>query len=165
MIDNSELSFSIDEFVRSLQSLDRQAEAAPTRLLISEAEASGRFVKADLGAFRNREDGSIWKLDTGDDGLQYIVKTESDDTISQAGWTAAPNRTGDTITLSYLNVPVRKFTTSEFGFNPDNAALFASVIIAKATEEQPKFVKNILATLNFEDRIRLQKQFPIFRQG
>lgn len=165
MINNSGLEFSVDEFIKSLQNLDHPVEAKVTRMLVREAEASQKFVKADLGTLRNRDDGSIWRLDTGDDGNQYIVRTDSDDTVVKAGWTASPNRRGDTITLSYEDTPVRKFSSAEFGFDPAKASVFAGIIVDKAVDEQPTFVRNLLATLSFEDRICLQKRFAIFRQG
>lgn len=161
MIDNSDLSFSVDDFVESLLSLQK-VEAEAERMELTTAEQSGKFVRADLGVFRNKDDHSIWQVERDDAGIDYIVRTDSYDVPQSSEWTASANREGDTVTLAYKSYPVRRFASAEFKFS--DADDFAKFLVTKASKEEKSFATALVKTLPFEQRVGLQKKFNIFRE-
>ena len=144
MIPKSTL-FSIDDFVASLQSMEKT-------------------VQADM-AVPKKENDCAWKIEEATDGRQYLVRNDPiENGLAKAGWSAAVNRTGDMITLAYQGVPVKRFAQVEFPFESSKATVFASFLVEKACSD-PKFVPNLLKVVPFEQRVALQKRFAIFRQG
>ena len=139
-------SFSIDDFVTSLQNLE------------------GKVIQADMALPKNEEE-CAWKVEQAADGKQYFVRNEPiENGLSKAGWSAATNRTGDSITLAYQGVPVKRFAQEEFGFKVVDVEAFASFIVKRASTDS-KFVSSLLKTVPFEQRATLQKRFAILRQG
>lgn len=161
-IDNQDFSFRVEDFVESLQNL-QQFAADNIKLPLREALASGKFVRADLGVFRNSDDHSVWQLEKGDDGIDYIIRTDSFDKAAESDWTASTNRVGDSVTLAYKNYPLRCFAKAEFHYSDANE--FAKFIVQKASQGGEKFIKGLMKTLPFEERITAQKKFKIFREG
>lgn len=161
MINNDGLSFNVDEFVESLQNLEKTSHAEP-KLPLREALASGKFVKADLG-FRKTDDHSIWQVDTDESGQQFIIRTDTFDVPREADWSASANRFGDCVTLAYKNYPISRFAKADYGY--DDANDFAKFLVAKAKAEGAVFAKRLAKTLSFEERIAVQKRFSMFREG
>jgi len=138
--------FSIDDFVASLQNMERKSIQADTVLPKDESECA-------------------WKIEQAADGKQYFVRNDLiENGLSKAGWSAAVNRTADTITLAYQGVPVKRFTQAEFKFEGAKAADFAAFLVKKASLDT-KFVSGLLKVVPSEQRTALQKRFAIFRQG
>ena len=162
MIDNSELSFSIEEFVQSLKSLEKYANEKE-KLVLAKVKGTSKFTRVNVGVFRNNDDHSIWQLEKGDDGIDYIVKTDAYATPVQGGWSAAANRCGDSVTLCYADYPIRKFAKKEFCF--EDADDFANFLVEKANTSGNKFAIKLLKTLPFQERVAIQKKFRIFREG
>lgn len=162
MINNDNLSFQVDDFIESLLALQKNAETEP-KLPLKEALASGKFVRASVGVFRKSDDHSVWELSTDDSGMQYIVRTDAFDTPTQSDWTAAANRTGDSVTLAYKQYPIRRFAKAEFDY--DDADDFAQFLISKASKDSSSFARGLVKTLPFEERLALQKRFSLFREG
>lgn len=161
-IDNKDLSFRVEDFVESLVNL-QQFAANEIKLPLREALASGKFVRADLGVFRNSDDHSVWQLEKGDDGKDYIIRTDSFDKANASDWTASANRVGDSVTLAYKNYPIRRFAKAEFEYSDANE--FAKFLVQKASQGGEAFVKGLVKTLPFNERIVAQKKFKIFREG
>lgn len=162
MIDNNNLSFSVDDFVESLLSLQK-TEQKSERMELATAQKSGKFVRADVGMFRNKDDHSIWKLEKDDTGIDFIVRSDEFDVPQRSEWTATANREGSSVTLAYKKYPICCFASSEFKFK--DADDFAKFLVEKASGEQKPFALAVMKTLPFEQRVALQKKFAIFREG
>lgn len=160
MINNTDLSFSIDEFVQSLNIHDKVEQG---KILYQDAMRSGKFVRADLGVFRKNDDQTIWHLQQDEDGKEYIVKSTSYDTPIDGEWSALPSRTGEFVTLAYREYPICNFTKAEYRY--DDANCFASFLVKKAAQEKQKFIANLLKTLSFDTKVTLQKRFAAFRES
>lgn len=161
MIDNSEFSFSIEEFIQSLNSLEKYANEKE-KLVLAKVRGSPKFSRINVGVFRNNDDHSIWQLEKDTDGIEYIVKTDRFASPTQGEWSASSNRQGDCVTLSYMNYPIKKFAKSEFNY--DDANMFAEFLVDKANSSK-EFAKKLAKTLSFQERLAVQKKFPIFREG
>jgi hypothetical protein len=162
MINNPELSFSIETFVESLTSLQQQGALEETKLPLVQAMETGKFIRADVGVFRKNDDHSIWKLEKDEDGKEFITRTGGFAVVTASDWSATSNRVGDVVTLAYKNYPIRKFARSEFAF--DNANNFASFLVQKANSNNKKFASGVIKTLSFEARLELQRKFALFRE-
>lgn len=161
MIDNPEFSFSIEEFVQSLNSLEKYANEKE-KLVVAKIQGSPKFTRVNVGVFRNNDDHSIWQLERGDDGIEYIVKTDQFASPTEGAWSAAASRHGDCVTLSYCDYPIKKFAKSEFDF--DDANNFAEFLVQKANSSKD-FAKKLAKLIPFQERLAVQKKFPIFREG
>jgi hypothetical protein len=160
MSNNPDLSFSVDAFADNLAKLN-QVTPVPTKLPLIQALDSKKFIRADSGVFRNSDDHSVWRLERGEDGKEYITRTEDFAVAAASDWTAASNREGTVVTLAYQNYPVAKFAAEVFGF--EDGSDFAGFLVEKAKANPAKFASGVLKTLPFESRIALQQKFALFR--
>lgn len=161
MIQNSASRFSVDEFVASLQNLDRVIETE--KLPLKRALESNRFIRASLDVFRDKETQGIWKLETADNGDQFIVRSNEYDEVTQGDWSAAVNRTATSITLFYKTAAITSFDNDVYHFPPEKAKEFAEFIVTKASTNKDGFRQKLVATLSTPERISLQKRFAAFR--
>jgi hypothetical protein len=106
-------------------------------------------------------DGSeqLWELRDGDDGRKYLYAMyqsapekpaesniiEEIRTTASADWTATCDRDRKNITLSFKGFPLKRFASTEFKFEPDEAEQFAAFLQAKTA--QPEFVRQVLKGL------------------
>lgn len=92
----------------------------------------------------------LWELRDGPDGKQYLfaLYEEGEDIVAQASmkqWYAMPDSQGLNITLSYKQIPVARFASTECGFTPEEASDFASFIEKRAMSKD--FVSEMLKHL------------------
>jgi len=163
MISNPSLEFTVEDFVQSLKDLSKTAAPKATKVAYAEAVNNPRFTRANLGMFKDNSDGSIWKLQTAEDGRQYIVKTDLDDVIRQGHWSILPSRTGESVTVAYASTPVQCFAAKEFGFEKQHASAFAEILSDRLKANEQEFAKALVQTVPSERRAALQKSFSIFR--
>lgn len=128
-----------------LNSLVKKASAS--KIVAKTALSTGKFAAIGFGLFRDNED-SIWKLEAGDDGVEYIVKAEEtsdsnkDKVVEACGdWCAICDETKENVTLSHRGAPVYKFASQDFGFEPKEAKDFAKYIVNRTKEAE--FVEKI----------------------
>lgn len=107
---------------------------------------------------------SLWILEEGEDGKQYLVATyDEDSTIkSESNWTAFTNKEASAITLYYKDQPVYKFAAAAYGFGKDDAYLFEKLLVKRA-ETDGHFVKTILEQLPEEKAQSIKSLFPELR--
>ena len=81
----------------------------------------------------------LWELKDGEDGKQYLyaLYEEGEDLVSTASlkeWFATPDAQGKNITLSYQQVPIMRFSSTDCGFSPTEANHFAEYIEKRAMD-------------------------------
>lgn len=92
----------------------------------------------------------LWELRDGEDGKQYLfaLYEEGEDIIAQASakeWYAIPDAQGLNITLSYKQIPVARFASTECGFTSEEAGEFAAFLEKRAASKD--FVSEMLKHL------------------
>ena len=105
---------------------------------------------------------SLWILEEGEDGKQYLSATYSgDDDQKEAvgNWNALPNKESSLVILCYKNFPIHKFASSEFGFNKSDIQVFQKALMNKINSDQ-SFVQNIIDVQPKEKKDLLFEQFP-----
>lgn len=117
-------------------------KASADRLTVEAALKSGKFTQVGFGLFRDNED-SIWKIQEGGDGVEYIIRAEDTENIveSEGDWSATSDKERKNITLSHKSTPVYRFSTENFGFTPDNAQSFARFLLKRT--KNAEFVAKI----------------------
>jgi len=121
-------------------------EALKGKIPLKEALASIRFAKVGLNLFRDTVDCCIWKIQKGEDGLDYIARTDSEGLAvesSNSEWAANADSSKENVTLSFRGMPLCKFAGKNYGFNKDTVANFQSYLLKKTHNTQ--FVKSLIA--------------------
>lgn len=114
-------------------------------------EVKHMFKKVAWDAYKPLSGSDIlWELREEDDGkFLYAIYGDENSLVTTASvssnWTAISDHDGKNITLSYSNVPIKRFSSVEYGFQPSEVEEFASFLKAKA--EQKDFVSELLKTL------------------
>ena len=105
---------------------------------------------------------SLWILEDGEDGKQYLVaQYEEEESIEAKGsnWLALPDKTASNVTLFYKDVPIKRFASAEFGFSAADVDVFQGALIERLNADK-SFVDALLKTQTTEQRQSLLKQFP-----
>lgn len=123
----------------------------PQKTKLAYDEVKHLFKKVAFDVYKQNSSDKLWELRTDEDGSQYLVALYEDDSDlvveSQEDkvWTATANADNDNVTLSFKNVPIARFASSEYQFTPDQASKFADFIEKKASN--PKFIQDLLKTM------------------
>jgi hypothetical protein len=102
----------------------------------------------------------LWELRDGEDGNKYLfamyenspVKTSEEETppdelkvTASSDWAAICDRDRKNITLSFKGYPLKRFSSDEFKFMPDDAERFAAFLQSKTASSD--FVKQVIKGL------------------
>lgn len=123
-------------------------KASSGRIPLITALASKRFAQVGLNMFRDQSDTSIWRLEKGEDGSEYIVRAADDEELvvessEDNEWAATSDSTKETVTLSHKGMPITKFASKDFGFDKDSVEGFQRYLMAKVTD--PAFIRSLYA--------------------
>jgi len=127
-------------------------ELNPTTSRYRFADVSHLFKKVAFDVYKPlNESEQLWVLEEDDSGVSYIAALydDPDDITVESNkdqiWSAASDKDGKNVTLSYKNMPITRFASAEYGFEPDEAIEFATFLEAKATNNS--FVKKLMVEL------------------
>lgn len=130
---------------------------APRTDRVRFADVSGQFKKIAWDMYKPLSgEETLWELreEDGEKFLYAVYGDESELKVTaglnatepvRAAWTAFSDREGRNITLSFKNVPIKRFAATEFGFTPDEAEEFAAFLTVQAADKD--FVSRLLGTL------------------
>ena len=120
--------------------------ASKDRVLLREALNSSRFAQVGIDKFRD-SDSTIWQLQKGEDGDDYIIRAEPDEQrvaeSENEDWAANTDSTKKSVTLSYKGMPICKFASKDYGFDGDSADDFGKYLLTKTKD--PRYVKSFYA--------------------
>lgn len=122
----------------------------------------GRFRKVAFDVYQSvGGDESLWTLQE-ENGVQYLV-AQYDDQVGeskQSGWNTSVDKKCANITLFYLDVPLKRFSSAQYQFDKENAHLFAKAIVNLANEnkEFAKDALSLLKTAELEKIVRENKE-------
>lgn len=99
------------------------------------------------------EDGNKFLYAIYENGPE-LVTTASAPTTSPL-WDAISDHEGKNVTLSFMQVPIKRFSAAEYSFAPSEADEFGQFLKAKASEET--FISNLLETLPEAKKLAVAK--------
>lgn len=110
---------------------------------------------------------SLWTLESGEDGKQYLVAVYNDETQdklleTQSEWNALADKQAKNITLLYKNMPIQRFASKDYGFDVEDAHIFQKTLINKLSSDKD-FLKKFLDSQPEEKKNQLLAQFPELR--
>lgn len=116
----------------------------------------------DLFSLNSSPVKSLWILEDGEDGKQYLSATyETEDQSLEAtgSWSTMANKEASMVVLYYKGYPIHKFNKEQFGFDNSNVHLFQNMINKKANSDN-NFIKEVINSQNKEKQEIILQQFP-----
>jgi len=139
--------------------LKKESNDIRNKDMIKLSEAKG-FRKVAFDIYKDHYDG-LWTLDNigGQDILVRSSDPKYNYTTGTDGWSASSDYEYKNITLCYKDVPIQRFSSSEFDFSEGDISIFKSALLESVNEDKT-FVKNILANQPKSKLEALCKTFP-----
>jgi hypothetical protein len=105
-----------------------------------------RKVAFDVFQLNSSPVESLWTLEDGDDGSQYLVamygeEEESESLEAKSHWEALSDRDGKNVTLIYKNAPIQRFASSDYGFSREDVHIFQQTLVEKLSSDQSSVAK------------------------
>lgn len=133
----------------------------------AEKVKSGSFKKIAYDVYRVDNDPyeSLWLYQDFEDGPYLVRAVDSVDDLTKKNgeWDALTDKSGENITLLYKNVPISRFSSSEFKFNAENLLTFKSALLDQITNNTD-FLKSILKNEPAEKVSAIVTSFPEFKK-
>ena len=101
------------------------------------------------------EDGNKFLYAVYESGPELVATASVQASSTSSVWDAISDHEGKNITLSFMNVPIKRFSASEYNFAPAEAAEFGLFLKAKASEET--FISELLETLPEAKKLAVAK--------
>ena len=123
------------------------------------ADGSTKFYKVAFDLYKvygDHYDG-LWKLK--EDYLVRASDPQYDYSKKSSNWTAISDYENKNVTLSYKDVPIQRFSSSEFEFAEEEVGMFKSALL-ESVESDSNFVKNIFDNQPKNKREALCSTFP-----
>jgi hypothetical protein len=107
---------------------------------------------------------SLWTLESGDDGKQYLVAMYSDDDTAgsieaKGSWAALADADNKNITVFYKDTPIQRFASSDYNFDQNDAYIFQKTLAEKLNSDK-SFVDKFVKSQPQEKQDLLLGQFP-----
>ena len=104
---------------------------------------------------------SLWILEDGEDGKQYLsAKYDDVETIEvKSHWKSLSDRKGENVTLMYKDSPIQRFAATDYGFTEDDVHIFQQVLVEKLNSDK-SFVEKLLKSQPKDKLASLMQQFP-----
>jgi hypothetical protein len=107
----------------------------------------------------NPYDG-LWTL-SEIEGKKFLVRATDPkfDYKTSGDWSTVSDYDGNNVTLVYKNVPIHRFSSSEYGFSSDDVNVFKSAILDKTASDE-KFLREMLLEQPMLKKESLVTTFP-----
>lgn len=107
---------------------------------------------------------SLWTLEQGDDGKQYLVAMygENEETKpleAKSEWSTLADKQAKNVTLYYKDMPINRFASSTYGFGQDDVEVFQKTLVTKLAHDKD-FRNKFIESLSPERREQLLALFP-----
>lgn len=128
-------------------------------------ENKHRFTKIGFDVFHLNSSPieSYWILEKDENGKEYLsanYEIEPEEKLQAKGsWEALSDKESKNITLLYKGVPIKRFASSEYGFEGDDVGVFKNALVNKLSVSQ-EFVDKLMEVLTEEKRDALIEVFP-----
>lgn len=165
MSKNSYLS-EIDKALISLAE-KKKVDENPNRIKFTQSAVDrGVFKKYAFDVYKVDNDPyeSLWTLEEFSDGFHLVRASDPKVTREDKGdWGAVSDYNRENITLVYKNIPIARFSSKEYGFEPKDVITFKSALLERV-ESDNDFVKNVLSVQPSGKREALALTFPEFKK-
>lgn len=130
-----------------------------TRLKITD-DLEFKKVAFDMYKVLRDQYDDLWKVEEVD-GERFLVRSSDPKYSSkqEGSWVVTGNYDGDTVTLSYKNVPICNFSSEEFGFSGEDIYTFKSALL-DVVESDSGFVKKVISRQPAAKVSALEGLFP-----
>lgn len=122
-----------------------------------------RKVAFDVFQMNSSPVESLWVLEDGEDGQQFLAARYSDEESEtlevKSHWAALADKEGKNVTLTYKDAPIQRFASSDYGFAKEDVHVFQQTLEHKLAFDQ-EFVKKLLDLQPDTKRQLLLEQFP-----
>lgn len=145
----------------------QQVEDHPNKMRFSDADVdSGLIQKYAFDVYKVDNDPyeSLWIRQDFEDGPYLVRASDPQYSKEEKGdWTAVSDYNRENITLAYKDIPIARFSSDEFGFDPKDVMSFKAALL-ESVEADGSFVKNILSGQPSGKREALMQTFPEFKK-
>ena len=133
----------IDSILIELHRKSSSKISDKNRLKITE-DLEFKKVAFDMYKVLRDQYDDLWKVEEVD-GERFLVRSSDPKFSSKAegSWVVTGNYDGDSVTLSYKNVPICNFSSDEFGFSAEDIYTFKSALL-DVVESDEGFVKKLI---------------------
>lgn len=129
---------------------------------ISYEQNKHRFRKVGFDLFQLKDPNveSYWVLEQCNDGEYLVATYEDEKEIKVEGsWTALEDAKAQNITIAYKNIPIKRISSNEFNFGPNDVHIFKKAAVDKLNNDK-EFVKKLLDTLPDDKKLSITQLFP-----
>jgi hypothetical protein len=121
---------------------------------------SFRKIAFDRYKVENDPYESLWAMQEID-GKNFLVRASDPqfETRKSGQWEVISDYDKRNVTLSYKNIPITRFSSSEYGFSPDDISIFKSALIEKTASDE-SFITELLRDQSSGKRDALVSTFP-----
>ena len=108
---------------------------------------------------------SLWILEEGDDGKQYLVARYDEEIVDEglksesSAWNALPDKEAKNVTLFYKDSPIQRFASEDYGFTAEDVGVFQQTLVEKLSSDK-SFREKFLNSQPKSRRDALLQQFP-----
>ncbi len=128
----------------------------------NELVESGEIKKIAFDVYRVDNDPyeNLWILEEVN-GVPHLVRASDPqfEATVKGDWTATSDYDKENITLSYKNVPVARFSSTDYGFGKSDVMTFKSALLERLGSDQ-EFLKDVLAEQPASKKETLVSNFP-----
>ncbi len=151
------------DYEQLIEFLKNKEAKTNDKLLVDDIRHRMTKVAFDVYSIENDPYDALWRLESNaDDGKDYLVRMDGEGTSAEtktAGWTAASNESGTSITLSYKDIPLQRLSGKIFGFAKDDVGFFKKALLEKVSKDE-SFRGKILDMQSDERKLELIRAFP-----
>ncbi len=124
------------------------------------ADNTDRFTKVGFDLFRDNESDCIWKVEKGDDAIDYLIRTElvAETAVvasTSSHWTTTADLEGENLTLAYKGTPIKRFEV----LRGRTVGQCANLLLNKVAEDK-RFVDSVLKDQPEGRKEQLRLQHP-----
>ena len=125
-------------------SKNRETDISKKDRILVTKDLSFKKVAFDMYKVFGDQYNDLWQVESSEDG-DYLVRASDPRFQSKEGgsWSASSNYDGDSVTLSYKNIPICSFSSDDQGFSGEDVFTFKSALLDMASSDST-FVKNLI---------------------
>jgi len=147
----------------NLAELSQKLFKKSNKILYKNNEHLFTKIAFDVYQFNDSPVESLWILEDGDDGEQYLVAQYEDDDAEgievKSSWLVLSDRESKNVSVSYKDCPIQRFASSKYGFGKDDVHVFKSMLLEKLHSDN-SFVESFLNNQPKDKKADLLKKFP-----
>jgi hypothetical protein len=152
----------MEAFSFDINDLDRKMTLEKPREInkVPYTQNKSKFCKVAFDMFRSNCDDTLWEL-VSENGEQFLIKrtdfnaqprveSETQNTIKKGSWSVTYTK-NEPVTLRLFDLPVRRFSSQQFGYTESTKTVFAQSVMDAITNNS-RLGKDFVCALSGQDR-------------